>query len=293
MISDWLINHYIHHLCRNTLKVSMEFMRNHMLKRLLITGAAGGLATAMRHRLSHIAETVRLSDISELGVAGENEEIVICDLADEAAVADLVEGCDGILHLGGQSLECPFDKIMDSNIKGVYNLFEAARKHGMPRIIFASSNHTIGFHPQNKYLNAEAPTRPDGLYGVSKVFGEGMANMYHDKFGQETAIIRIGSCFSEPENHRMLSTWMSYSDFTTMIERIFDIQILGCPIIYGVSDNDRSWWDNSMVSYLGWNPKDNAEVFRDNVDANAKIPDPESNEAKFQGGFFADDPLYK
>ena len=234
-----------------------------MLKRLLITGAAGGLGTEMRHRLSHVAETLRLSDISEIGEANENEEIVLCDLADEAAVADLVEGCDGILHLGGISLESPFEDIMESNIKGVYNLYEAARKHGMPRIIFASSNHTVGFHPQNKKLNAESPIRPDCLYGVSKVFGEGMANMYHDKFGQETAIVRIGSCFAEPTNHRMLSTWMSYNDFGSLIARVFSVQILGCPIIYGVSDNDQTFWDNEMVSYLGWKPKDNSEVFRE------------------------------
>jgi uronate dehydrogenase len=264
-----------------------------MLKRLLITGAAGGLGTAMRHRLSHVAETLRLSDISDMGEAGDNEEIVICDLADEAAVAELVKDCDGILHLGGMSLEDTFEKINNSNIHGVYNLYEAARLHGMPRIIFASSNHTVGFHPQNKMLNAESTTRPDGLYGVSKLFGESMASMYHDKFGQETAIVRIGSCFPEPTNHRMLSTWMSYDDFGMLIKRVFDIQILGCPIIYGVSDNDKKWWDNSLTSYIGWSPKDNSEVFREKVEATAKHPDINSNEAKFQGGFFADDPIYK
>ena len=139
-----------------------------MLKRLLITGAAGGLGSVIRHQLSNVAETLRLSDISEIEKVNENEEVVICDLADEAAVADLVEGCDGILHLGGVSLEGPFANIMDANIKGVYNLYEAARKHGMPRIIFASSNHTVGFYPQSQKIDADAPTRPDSLYGVLK-----------------------------------------------------------------------------------------------------------------------------
>lgn len=264
-----------------------------MLKRLLITGAAGGLGSVIRHQLSSVAENLRLSDISEIEKANDNEEIVICDLADEAAVADLVEGCDGILHLGGVSLEGPFENIMESNIKGVYNLYEAARKHGMPRIIFASSNHTVGFYPQSQKIDADAPTRPDSLYGVSKVFGEGMANMYHDKFGQETAIIRIGSCFPEPTNHRMLSTWMSYKDFSVLIARVFDVQVLGCPIIYGISNNNQTFWDNSSISYLGWKPEDNSEVFREKVDANAKFPDPDSFEAKVQGGFFADEPIYK
>ena len=190
------------------------------MKRLLITGAAGGLGKMARERLTHLADVLRLSDIDDLGEAAPNEEIVYCDLGDKAAVEAMVADCDGIVHFGGISVEKPWDLIMNANINGVFNLYEAARKNGAPRIIFASSNHAIGFHKQTDKLDASSPTRPDGLYGVSKCFGESMASMYHDKFGIETACVRIGSCFPEPRNHRMLATWLSADDFVRLIERV-------------------------------------------------------------------------
>ena len=168
----------------------------------------------------------------------------------------MVKGCDGIVYMGGQSVEAPWGIICRANIDGMVNLYEAARKHGVKRIEFASSNHAIGFYRQTELLDAGSPTRPDGLYGVSKIFGEALASMYHDNFGIETACIRIGSCFPEPADHRMLSTWMSHDDFTCLIECTFTVRKLGYLIIYGVSDNDATWWDNRKVSYLGWRPRE-------------------------------------
>ena len=168
----------------------------------------------------------------------------------------------------------------------------AARANGMPRILFASSNHTIGFYRQDEYLDHEAPLRPDGLYGVSKCFGEALARMYFEKFGQETALVRIGSCMEKPKNHRMLSTWMSYDDFLSMIECIFRAPRLGCPVIWGCSNNDTRWWDNSHVSYLGWHPKDNAERFRAEIDAAVPKPKPDDPIAIYQGGPFVNDPIF-
>jgi len=263
------------------------------MQRLLITGAAGGLGKVMREKLRPLAETIRLSDIADMGDAAPHEEIVPCDLGDESAVLKLVEGCDGIVHLGGVSTEQSFDKILNGNIKGVYNLYEAARAHGHPRIVFASSNHTIGFYPQDQKLTADMPMKPDGLYGVSKCFGEAMASLYHSKFGQETAIVRIGSSFPEPLNHRMLSTWMSYDDFTTLIGRAFMTPRLGCPIVWGVSDNDCTWWDNSAARFLGWRPKDNSEGYRAALDAREASPAPDHPNAIYQGGMFTQDPIHK
>ena len=263
-----------------------------MLERLLITGAAGGLGKMARTRLKHMAKTLRLSDISDLGEAAANEELVSCDLGDQAAVAELVRGCDGIVHFGGISVEASFDKILNANIQGAYNLYEAARAHGQPRIIFASSNHAIGFYRQDQHLDAKAPLKPDGLYGVSKCFGEALASMYHDKFGQETAIVRIGSCFPEPVNHRMLSTWMSADDFVGLIECVFRAPLLGCPGIYGVSNNDTVWWDNSAVAYLGWKPKDNSEVYRAKLEASIPRPARDAVDALYQGGKFTADPIF-
>ncbi|WP_421723593.1 NAD-dependent epimerase/dehydratase family protein [Bauldia sp.] len=256
------------------------------MKRLLITGAAGKLGSMCRQRLTHLAETMRLSSRSDMGEAAPHEEIVKCDLADGAAVDALVDGCDGIVHLGGQATESNWEVVRNANIDGMFNLYEAARKHGNPRIVYASTNHTIGFYRQTERIDAASPTRPDSLYGVSKVFGEALASMYHDKFGIETACVRIGSCFPQPTNHRMLSTWMSYDDFVRMIECIFRVPVLGCPIIYGASANDESWWDNSSVSYLGWHPQDNAETYRERLDDEMGKPDPDSPNSRFQGGQF-------
>ncbi len=156
-----------------------------MMKRILITGAAGQLGSTLRETLKPHAESLRLSDIAGITDLGPNEEFVQCDIADGAAVKALVEGCDAIVHLGGISVEKSFDLIEAANLRGVYNLYEAARLHGMPRIIFASSNHTIGYYRQDERLRHTDPFRPDSLYGVSKIFGEAIASLYHSKFGQE------------------------------------------------------------------------------------------------------------
>ena len=265
-----------------------------MLNRLLITGANGGLGSVCRQRLGHLARTVRLGARKGLGDAGPNEEIVYCDLGDKEAVAAMVEGCDGIVHMGGQSVEAPWSTIRNANIDGVFNLYEAARNASVkPRIIFASSNHAIGFHEQSTRLDANSPVRPDSLYGLSKVFGESLARLYYDKFGIETASIRIGSSFPEPANHRMLATWFSYDDLVLLIERIFEVPRLGCPIIYGASANDASWWDNREVSYLGWKPKDNAETFRAKIDAAMDRPPADDVVAIYQGGKFCGDGIHE
>ena len=265
-----------------------------MMKRLLITGANGNLGAVCRERLAHLAETIRISARKGLGEAAAHEELVYCDLGDKAAVEELVEGCDGVVHMGGQSTEAPWDTIRNANIDGMFNLYEAARKSSTkPRMIFASSNHAIGFHKQTDRLDANSLTRPDGLYGVSKVFGEALASMYYDKFGIETACVRIGSCFPEPKNHRMLSTWMSYDDFILLIERIFMVSRLGCPIIYGASANAASWWDNREVAYLGWQPKDNAEVFREKIDAEMSPPPADDVNAMYHGGGFCGDGIHE
>lgn len=264
-----------------------------ILKRLLITGAAGALGRAMRTRLADVADILRLSDISNLGEAGPNEELVQCDLGDADAVHRMVEGCDGIVHLGGVSVEDKFSKILNANLLGLYNLYEAARANGHPRILFASSNHTVGFYRQDEKIDATSPTRPDGLYGVSKCFGEQLARMYFEKFGQETALVRIGSCMEKPSNHRMLSSWMSYADFKRLIECTFRAPMLGCPVIWGISNNDAAWWDNSHASYLGWKPQDNAEHYRAEIDAALGKPDPKAALHVYQGGNFVNDPIFK
>eukprot|EP01036_Dinobryon_divergens_P052246 gene52246-69887_t len=193
---------------------------NKKLNRLLLTGAAGGLGKVLRGRLKPYAKVLRLSDIASLAPAADaSEEVVPCDLSDKAAVHALLEGCDAIVHLGGVSVERPFEEILEANIKGIFNVYEAARRHGVKRVVFASSNHVIGFYKQSEHIDAHAARRPDGYYGLSKSFGEDMAQFYFDRWGIETVSIRIGSSFPEPLNRRMMSTWLSYRDLTTLIEK--------------------------------------------------------------------------
>lgn len=264
-----------------------------MLNRMLITGAAGGVGRQLRPLIRPLARHVRLADIVPITDSGDGEEAVTCDLSDAAAVSAMVEGCDAIVHLGGVSTEQPWAKIRPANIDGVFHLYEAARAHGRPRIVFASSNHVVGYYGQDEYLDNTALPRPDSLYGVSKCFGEALASMYHDKFGIETAIVRIGSCFPEAGNRRMLSTWLSAADLALLIERCLTVPRLGCPVIYGVSANDTVWWDNSRVSHLGWTPRDSSERFRASVEAAGPAPARDDPMARYQGGSFTAEPIHE
>lgn len=261
-----------------------------MLKKLLITGAAGGVGRLIAGQLGAVAETFRLSDIAP--IENPEAEFVPCDLSDAEAVDRLVEGCDGILHLGGISVERSFDEILGPNLIGVHNIYEAARKHGGPRVLFASSNHVVGYYRQDEHLDATAAHQPDGWYGISKSYGEAVALMYHRKFGIESALVRIGSCFAEPKDRRMLATWMAAEDFVSLIERVFLAPRLGCPVIYGISNNDIRWWDNSKVAYLGWKPKRNSAEFAEKVEQ-LPMPAPDASVSVYQGGAFTDAPVHK
>jgi len=256
------------------------------MQRLLITGAAGGLGQMLRDSLAGYAQTLRLSDVADLGEARPGEEVVPCDLADAAAVMKLVEGCDYIVHLGGKSIEGPFEEILQSNIRGTYNVFEAARKLGKPRILFASSNHAIGFHTRETLLDGASLQRPDSLYGVSKCFGESVASYYYDKFGVENVCVRIGSCFPEPKDRRMMATWLSPADFVRMIKAVYEAPRIAHTIIYGASKNREQWWDNSHAAFIGWVPEDSSEQFREKIEAAHPRQDPEDIKVRYQGGGF-------
>ncbi|MNS82273.1 Erythronolide synthase, modules 3 and 4 [compost metagenome] len=256
------------------------------LGRLLLTGAAGGLGRVLRERLAPFANVIRLSDIADIAPAtGAHEEVVPCDLSDKAAVDALVAGCDAIAHFGGVSVERPFEEVLEANIKGVFNLYEAARRHGVKRVVFASSNHVIGFYKQDEHINAHAARRPDGYYGLSKSFGEDMAQFYFDRWGIETVSIRIGSSFPEPLNRRMMSTWLSYRDLTALIQKSLFTPGVKHTVVYGMSANRDLWWDNAAAAHLGFVPQDSSEVFRDKVEAQPPVAPTDPN-AIYQGGAF-------
>jgi len=254
--------------------------------RLLLTGAAGGLGKVLRETLRPYTKVLRLSDIAEMAPAVDgSEEVQVCDLADKNAVHQLVEGVDAIVHFGGVSVERPFEEILGANICGVFHIYEAARRHGVKRVIFASSNHVIGFYKQSETIDAHSPRRPDSYYGLSKSYGEDMASFYFDRYGIETVSIRIGSSFAEPQNRRMMSTWLSFADLTQLIERSLYTPDVGHTVVYGVSDNKTVWWDNRLASKLDYKPKDSSEVFREKVDAQP-LPAADDPAMLYQGGAF-------
>ncbi len=254
-------------------------------KRLLLTGAAGNLGKELRPRLRAYCEVLRISHRSALA-AEAGEESMTAALEDKDAVHALLDGVDAVVHMGGVSTEQPWEPILAGNIVGAYNLYEAARKHGVKRIVFASSNHVTGFYRQDEVIDTRAPVRPDGFYGLSKAFGENLAQLYFDRWGIETVSLRIGSSFAEPVDRRMLATWMSYDDLERLVVASLTAPIVGHTIIYGMSDNATTWWDNTHARHIGYRPQDSSDVFREAVEARQQSIDRKDPVALYQGGGF-------
>jgi uronate dehydrogenase len=255
-------------------------------RRLLLTGAAGGLGRELRPRLKAYCDTLRVSDIAALGTAAPGEELQVVALQDQSAVHALLQDVDAVVHLGGVSVEGPFEPILQANIIGMHHLYEAARKHGVKRIVFASSNHVTGFYRQDEVIDARMPMRPDGHYGLSKAFGENLAQFYFDRYGLETVSLRIGSSFPEPKDRRMLATWMSYDDLERLVVSSLTAPVVGHTVIYGASDNSTSWWDNTPARHIGYRPQDSSEAFRAAVEARQPTLDMDDPVTLYQGGGF-------
>lgn len=264
----------------------MEPLTGLRFRRLLLTGAAGTLGRMLRPRMKRYCETLRVSDIAEMDPAGEGEEVVITPLEDEAAMYALLEGVDAVLHFGGVSIEKPFSTVLPANIVGAYNLYEAARRRGTKRIVFASSNHVTGFYGQGETIPAHVVPRPDSYYGLSKAFGENLAQFYFDRHGLETVTVRIGSCLPEPQDRRHLSSWISHDDMERLLVAALSAPVVGHSIVYGASDNRTTWWDNSQGKHVGYRPQDSSEPWRAQVEAAQPRIDPSRPEARYQGGIF-------
>jgi len=255
-------------------------------KRLLLTGAAGNLGRVLRPRMKRYCETLRVSDLAAMDPAGAGEEVVPAALEDLAAMQSLLADVDAVLHFGGVSIEKPFETVLPANIVGGYNVYEAARRNGVKRILFASSNHVTGFYSQGETLTPHAPPRPDSNYGLSKAFGENLAQFYFDRYGLETVSLRIGSCWPVPTDRRMLSSWLSHDDLERLIVAALSAPVVGHTVIYGVSDNRSAWWDNSASRHIGYRPQDSSEPWRAEVEASQPYVDPSLPEVRCQGGGF-------
>src|SRR5438132_6691618 len=256
------------------------------MDRVLITGAAGGIGRSLRDSMLGVYRVLRLSDRVPLAAARVGEEVALGELSDMAAVERIVDGVDGIIHLGGISGESDWGAILQSNINGTYNLFEAARRAGVKRIIVATSNHAVGFYPRDHRIDHRVVPRPDSRYGVSKVFAEALASLYADKHGIGFLCTRIGNFGPKPIDKRRLSIWISPRDYTQLVRIGLEHPDIRYEIVYGVSNNRRSWYDNSNAHRLGYRPQADSEPYA------AEILAAEAGQAKdpiaerYQGGTF-------
>jgi uronate dehydrogenase len=265
-----------------------ERVRSTAVPIIVITGGSGRIGSMLRERLGRPGRTLRLLDITPPASPGPDEEVVIASVTDMAAMTEALSGADAVIHLGGVSGEGPWDQIIDINIQGAYTVFEAARRSGVPRVIFASSNHAAGFTPRSAFPVPDyAFPAPDTYYGVSKVAGEALASMYHHRYGLDAICLRILSCFERPSTPRMLSTWLSPDDAGRLFEACLTAERPGFRVAFGVSANSRGGWvslDEARV--LGYEPRDDAEQYAAEVIAAHGAPDPDDPVFAYVGGEF-------
>jgi uronate dehydrogenase len=232
-----------------------------LTKPVLLTGASGALGRQLTKALSAEGFTLRLTDIAPFpDPLPKGASFVKADLNDGVAILRQAEGVSTILHFGGVSTDLTFETVLGPNIRGLYHVYEAARRE-KARVVFASTNHTIGFHERSEKLDADCDMRPDSYYGLSKAYGELMGRLYWDKHGVESVFLRIGSSFPEPVDARMLSTWLSYADLCRLVAACIRAEKTETSVIWGASANSRSFWGKDAREKIGWQPQDSADTF--------------------------------
>ena len=263
-----------------------------MLRKLVLTGARGALGTVLRAPLAQLCDNLVSTDI--LAAPDDlypNETWHRADLARMEEIAPLLEGADMVVHFGAIVDERPFEDLWGPNFVGAYNVWEAASRHGVRRVVYASSIHAVGMYPVGQGIDTDVPHRPDTFYGLAKCFAEDLGRMYWEKRGIESVHLRILSCTPEPQNTRALGTWLSHADMIQLVERAIDTPTVGFTVIYGVSNNTRAPVSNARVPFLGYRPQDNAEYRADELFAKAPPADPQDLGLTRVGGPFARIPL--
>lgn len=231
------------------------------MRRVLLTGAAGEIGSVLRAGLRGRYPALRLTDRRAIADPGPGEEARPADLASFEAVAAAMDGVDAVVHMGGKAQEGTWDEVLSANVVGTYNVFEAARRAGVGRVVFASSHHVIGYYRRGREVGPDDPPRPDSRYAVSKVLGEALGRLYADKHGMSVVCLRIGSFQERPRNKRMLSTWISHRDTVQLVRCALEAEDVRFEIAYGVSANTRGWWRDAAALRLGYRPQDDAEDY--------------------------------
>ena len=253
------------------------------MKTVLITGAAGDIGTHLSRELAG-RYILRLSDRRPLKPP-RGQTFVRADISKMPDALRITRGVDAIVHLGGYSVEGPWPAILQANIVGGYNVFEAARRNRVKRILFPTSNHAVGYYRRDQTIDHRVYIKPDSRYGVSKVFGEALGSLYADKYGMECFMIRIGNVNPRPIDKRRLSIWLSPRDLAQLVSIGIDHPDVKFEIVYGISRNTRAWYDNSNAFRLGYRPEDDSEVYAAEVLAREK-PSRDAVAEAHQGGTF-------
>lgn len=202
----------------------------------------------------------------------------------------LLHGADTVVHFGAIGDERDFETLLGPNFIGAYNVWEAAHRTGVRRVIYVSSIHAVGMYPKTQAISVDVPHRPDTFYGLAKCFAEDLGRMCWEKRGLESVCLRICSC-AQVTNARALGTWLSYDDLVQLVTRAIDTPVVEFTVVYGVSNNDRSPLDNTGAKHLGYRPKDNAEQFVAKILSEAPLADPHDLAMSCHGGPFAATPL--
>ena len=254
------------------------------MKTVLITGAAGDIGSHLRRELTGVYR-LRLSDIRPVDDLTPGESFERADIAVLDDMLRVTKGVDAIVHLGGVSSEAGWDRILHGNIVGCYNAFEAAYRNGVKRVLFATSNHAVGFYRRDQVIDHRVYPKPDSRYGLSKVFGEQVGSLYADKYGLEVFCMRIGNVNPRPVDKRRLAIWISPRDIAQLVRIGVDHPDIRFEIVYGVSNNKRSWYDNSNAERLGYRPQDDSEDYAVEILAR-HVDDRDPSVEKYQGGTF-------
>jgi len=257
------------------------------LRKIVLTGAAGRLGSYLREPLTGLCDVLVSTDIKDQpGTLYPGEEYAQADLADMDAMSAVIEGAEMVVHMGAFVDEGPFEQLLGPNFIGSYNVWEAASRHGVRRVVYGSSIHAVGMYPKNQFIDTEVAHQPDTFYGLAKCFTEDLGRMYWEKRGLESVHMRILSC-AQVNNARALGSWLSYDDLIQLVTRCIETPVTGFAVIYGVSNNDRAPVDNAKASFLGYRPRDNAEQFAQAVLAAEPPPDPQDPNHMCHGGPFA------
>jgi len=256
-------------------------------RKVLVTGAAGHIGRLLCAGLAARGWKVRGLDRVPLdGVDGLADPPVVADVQDAAAVRTAMTGMDAVVHLAGIAGEAPFEEILPI-MDGTFQVFDAARREGGVRIVYASSNHAVGYTPRSELAPVDLLPRPDTYYGVSKVFGEALGRLLVDRYGLEVVCLRIGSWKPYPESVRELSTWISPADGVRLVAAALTAPDVTFEVVYGISANTRAWWDLAPARALGYLSVDDAEDYADRVPAAADEPDESAPEWARIGGQYA------